>query len=203
MFSRASQGHAHHSSPSSASPQPWEAPALPRIPELHLPPRAAFLGLFSKDEASGTFSMVGNPAGNSPAPGGSSGGWKDLCGGCSTLKIPVAAPGLVLAVVVQLSSAPCAPLDYFPPRFPRAQSEINSCLGSCPITINPGITTASKDIWRAVTPHNSEPPDGTEIRIPPLESSQGYPISLPVLCLLSEEQLLTQRIRVAALGCES
>lgn len=47
-------------------------------------------------------------------------------------KFQLLPPGLLLAVVVQLSSAPCAPLDYFPPRFPRAQSEINSCLGSCP-----------------------------------------------------------------------
>lgn len=41
LFSRASRGHAHHSSPSSASPQPRDAPALPASlgsichPELH------------------------------------------------------------------------------------------------------------------------------------------------------------------------
>lgn len=74
-----------------------------------LAPRAAFLGGFSKDEASGTFSMVGNLAGNTPALHG---GWRDPCGGSSTLKIQLLP---LVWCSVQLSSAPCAPLDHFPP----------------------------------------------------------------------------------------
>lgn len=33
-----------------------------------------------------------------------------------------------------------------------------------PITIKPRITIARKDIWRAITHHVSEPPDGTKVR---------------------------------------
>lgn len=127
VFSRASQGHAHHGSPSSASPYLGKLLDCQRSLGCLLLPRAAFLGQFFKDEASGTFSMVRNPAGNKPAPSGSLGDWKDPCGGSSTLRIPAAATGLVLDVVVQLSSAPWAPLDSpLPPQAGSSKSTIGN-----------------------------------------------------------------------------
>lgn len=96
VLSRASQGRAH-----TAQHLHSLGRSQGSLGSLLLP-RAAFLGQFSKDEASGTFPMVGNPAGNNPAPGGSLGGWRGPCAASPTLRIPA---GLVLGAVVQLSSA--------------------------------------------------------------------------------------------------
>lgn len=73
-----------------------------------------------------------------------------------------------------------------------------------PITIKPRITIARKDIWRAITHHVSEPPDGNKIR----NSSSGklsrvIQSFFLLFCLLPEEQHLTQRTRMAVLGGDS
>lgn len=113
----------------------------------------------------------------------SRGGSEHPAGCCSALTMPEAGAALPPAANPILSTShhldPTLLLFSSWLRFLKSTIRISSYVGSCltlkflPITIKPRMTIGRKYIWKAITDHVSETPDGNKTRNSSLESSVG------------------------------